>query len=75
MAGMRQAMTPVHTWSGLVLGWLLVFVFVTGTAGYFDTEIDRWMHPERPVAPQVEGTATAVAHGVDYLRTHAAGAD
>jgi len=75
MAGLRQAMTPVHTWSGLVLGWVLYFVFVTGTAGYFDTEIDRWMQPERPVAPQVEDTATAVAHGVDYLRRHAADAD
>jgi len=75
MAGLRQAMTPVHTWSGLLLGWVLYFVFVTGTAGYFDTEIDRWMQPERPVAPAVEDTTTAVAHGVDYLRTHAADAD
>lgn len=43
-------MAWLHTWSGLVLGWLLYFVFLTGTAGYFDTEIDRWMKPELPMA-------------------------
>jgi len=75
MAGLRRAMTPVHTWSGLLLGWLLVFVFVTGTAGYFDTEIDRWMRPERPVAPSVDDTAVAFGHGVRYLRAHAADAE
>ena len=41
-------MAWLHTWSGLVAGWLLFFVFVTGTAGYFDNEITRWMEPERP---------------------------
>ncbi|MFP4217062.1 MAG: PepSY-associated TM helix domain-containing protein [Phycisphaerae bacterium] len=68
-------MAEVHTWAGLILGWLLVFVFLTGTAGYFDTEIDRWMQPERPVAPQVEDTALALTHGVNYLTEHAADAD
>jgi len=75
MAGLRQAMTPVHTWSGLMLGWVLYLVFVTGTAGYFDTEIDRWMQPERPVAPRVDDTATAFSHAVDHLRAHAGNAD
>lgn len=42
----RQSMSWLHTWTGLVLGWILYFVFVTGSAGYFDTEIDRWMQPE-----------------------------
>ncbi len=41
-------MAWLHTWAGLVLGWVLFFIFLTGTAGYFDTEIDRWMHPELP---------------------------
>lgn len=47
-------MAWLHTWTGLVLGWVLFFMFVTGTAGYFDTEIDRWMQPELPVAGQVD---------------------
>jgi uncharacterized iron-regulated membrane protein len=44
--GFRQSMSWVHTWGGLVVGWVLFFIFVTGTLGYFDTEIDRWMKPE-----------------------------
>lgn len=40
----------LHIWSGLLVGWVLFFIFVTGVAGYFDTEIDRWMQPERPLA-------------------------
>lgn len=39
-------MAPLHTWVGVLFGWLLYFMFVTGTAGYLDTEIDRWMRPE-----------------------------
>ncbi len=46
----RQSMGVLHTWSGLVLGWVLYFVFITGTVGYFDLEIDRWMQPEIPFA-------------------------
>jgi uncharacterized iron-regulated membrane protein len=46
--GFRQSMSWVHTWGGLSVGWILFFVFLTGTLGYFDTEIDRWMKPELP---------------------------
>lgn len=42
----RQSMTWVHTWSGLVLGWLLFAVFVTGTLSFFRNEITLWMQPE-----------------------------
>lgn len=42
----RQSMTWLHTWSGIVVVWLLYFMFVTGTLGYFDDEIDLWMKPE-----------------------------
>lgn len=50
---LRKRTAWLHTWSGLVVGWVLFFVFVTGTAGYFQREITRWMQPERvEVAPQ-----------------------
>lgn len=49
----RQSMAWLHTWTGLVVGWVLFFVFVTGTAGYVDDEITRWMEPERPLAVAV----------------------
>ena len=31
--GFRQVAAWLHTWSGLTVGWVLFFVFVTGTAG------------------------------------------
>ena len=35
-----------HSWSGLLFGWLLFAVFLTGTLAVFDTEITAWMQPE-----------------------------
>ncbi|MEW5056237.1 MAG: PepSY-associated TM helix domain-containing protein [Cycloclasticus sp.] len=45
----RQSMSWLHTWAGLVLGWLLYFMFITGAIGYFYAEVDRWMKPEAPL--------------------------
>ncbi|MCH6256360.1 PepSY domain-containing protein [Puniceicoccaceae bacterium K14] len=44
----RNSMRGLHTWSGLVFGWVLYFMFITGATGYFDLEVDRWMKPEIP---------------------------
>ena len=44
--GFRQSMAWLHTWTGLLLGWLLFAIFVTGTSAYFQEEITRWMTPE-----------------------------
>ena len=70
-AAFRQSMAWLHTWSGLLLGWLLYFIFLTGTAGYFDTEIDRWMQPERPLAGAAVPTADAVAVAIRRLEQRA----
>ena len=43
---MRQSMSWLHTWSGLLLGWLLFAIFLTGTTAYFRQEITAWMEPE-----------------------------
>ncbi|MEM1262948.1 MAG: PepSY-associated TM helix domain-containing protein [Pseudomonadota bacterium] len=70
----RQSMTWLHTWAGLVFCWLLYFVFVTGTLGYFDTEIDHWMKPElasldkAPIDTRID---TAMSH----LEANAQGAN
>ncbi|MFD0936293.1 PepSY-associated TM helix domain-containing protein, partial [Methylobacterium trifolii] len=48
--GFRQSMAWLHTWSGLVVGWVLFAIFVTGTASYYRTEISRWMRPELTAA-------------------------
>ncbi|MCF7220693.1 PepSY-associated TM helix domain-containing protein [Marilutibacter chinensis] len=40
-----QSMAWLHTWAGLVVGWLLFAIFVGGTLACFDKEIDDWMRP------------------------------
>ena len=42
----RRCMIWLHTYSGLVVGWLLFAIFVTGTLSYFTDEISVWMKPE-----------------------------
>jgi uncharacterized iron-regulated membrane protein len=42
----RQSMAWLHTWSGLVVGWVLYMMFLTGTASFFQDEISVWMRPE-----------------------------
>jgi uncharacterized iron-regulated membrane protein len=58
-ASFRQSITALHTWAGLLCAWVLYFVFLTGTLGYFDTEIDYWMRPEVP-QPAAIDTARAI---------------
>lgn len=74
-AGFRQTMAWLHTWAGLTLGWLLFFMFATGTAGYFDTEIDRWMQPELPPAQLDRDTHTSADTLLTQLQADAPGAD
>lgn len=49
--GFRQAMAWLHTWSGLILGWLLFAIFFTGTLSFFKTEFNLWMRPELHALP------------------------
>lgn len=42
----RMSMGWVHTWMGLVLGFVLMICFFFGTLSVFDREIDRWAVPE-----------------------------
>lgn len=41
----RLSMTWLHTWFGLVLGFVLMVVFFFGSLSVFDREIDRWAVP------------------------------
>ena len=61
---LRQSMAWIHTWLGLLAGWILFAMFLTGTASYFRPEITRWMQPElRPAAVSTTRAAeTAIAH-------------
>ncbi|WP_043151679.1 PepSY-associated TM helix domain-containing protein [Sphingobium sp. Ant17] len=62
--GVRQSMAWIHTWLGLLAGWILFAMFLTGTASYFRPEITRWMQPELRIAPigPIQAAETAVAH-------------
>lgn len=42
----RLSMTWLHTWFGLVLGYVLMACFFFGSLSVFDREIDRWAIPE-----------------------------
>ncbi|TXC71235.1 PepSY domain-containing protein [Sphingomonas ginsenosidivorax] len=44
--GFRQSQAFLHTWSGLLLGWILFLVFVTGTVAFWREGLNRWMRPE-----------------------------
>ena len=54
----KQSMDWVHTWGGLLFGWLLFVIFLTGTLTVFDKEITYWMQPElhhlTPGLPNIE---------------------
>ncbi|HCN70167.1 MAG TPA: hypothetical protein DIS96_00005, partial [Pusillimonas sp.] len=67
-------MSWLHTYAGLLFGWILYFIFITGTTGYLDTEIDRWMRPEAPAANFSVSLQTVAKHAKTYLDTHAPGA-
>jgi uncharacterized iron-regulated membrane protein len=58
-------MAWLHSWSGLVIGWLLFAMTVTGTATIFKDEISDWMRPEitARAAP-----VDAVAAALEYLK-------
>lgn len=69
---LRQSMAWLHTWGGLLPGWLLFVVFLFGTTAFFQVEIDGWMHPELKRAPV---TAQALDRADALLRAHASGAE
>lgn len=70
--GLRQSMSWLHTWSGLLLGWLLYAVFFTGTLSYFRDEIDDWMRPELHQSISDERSAQRAVDAMQAIAPHAA---
>ncbi|NVZ68947.1 PepSY-associated TM helix domain-containing protein [Pseudomonas costantinii] len=67
--GFRQAMAWLHTWAGLIFGWLLFAIFLTGTLSYFKDEITHWMQPEVQAYPLDDARSLNVAQA--YLQQQA----
>ena len=69
--GFRQSMAWLHTWTGLVFGWLLFAIFLTGTLSYFKDEISHWTKPE--LQRHALDPAASVALAQRFLDANAAG--
>ena len=67
--GFRQAMAWLHTWAGLIFGWLLFAIFLTGTLSYFKEEITHWMQPEVQAHPLDDARSLSLAQ--TYLQQQA----
>lgn len=70
--GFRQVNSWLHTWSGLLLGWLLFAVFLTGTLSYFRQEITYWMQPELHASQARAQTAIQAMEAMGRLAPDAA---
>jgi uncharacterized iron-regulated membrane protein len=71
---LRQAMAGLHTWTGLLFGWLLYAMFLTGAVSYFREELSQWMRPEVPALEQPPDAAGSTVQAVASLRALAPGA-
>ncbi|AXT40556.1 PepSY domain-containing protein [Alteromonas sp. BL110] len=72
-ATFRKSMIWLHTYLGVILGWLLFAIFFTGTLSYFTPEITRYLMPER--ASISKSQQTMIAHSFAYLGEHASEAE
>jgi uncharacterized iron-regulated membrane protein len=67
-------MARLHTWTGLLFGWMLYAMFLTGAVSYFREEISQWMRPEILTLAQPPDSATSAALAIAGLQQLAPGA-
>lgn len=64
----RKSMEWLHSWTGVVIGCVLLAIFWMGSLSVFDREIDRWMMPAtRLVAPPATSLDAAVKPVAEQL--------
>jgi uncharacterized iron-regulated membrane protein len=68
----RLSMHWLHTWTGLVAGWIIFLIFFNGSAAYFKQEITTWMKPELAAAID---PAKSVSGAVAFLKAKAPNAE
>lgn len=62
--GFRQSQSLLHTWSGLLLGWVVFVIFVAGSMAFYREGLNRWMRPE---LAQVDDPMRVVAGAQRFL--------
>jgi uncharacterized iron-regulated membrane protein len=67
----RQSMAWLHTWAGLVVGWVLFVIFVAGTVACFDKELDYWMRPALHHLAPAPVSMDAALHTLREMAPHA----
>lgn len=65
--GIRQSMSDLHTWAGLLLGWVLYSMFLTGTVSYFKEELSQWMRPELARSAEIPDQAVVAQRIAEEL--------
>lgn len=68
----RQSMAWFHSWIGLIFGWLLFAIFLTGSLSYYKNEISLWMQPHFTLE-KIE-QKIAIKSAFEYLEKNAADA-
>jgi len=63
----RKTMIWLHTYSGLLGGWLLLTIWTSGTLAYYNQEISQWMKPELGTQ---ESAPDLVNKSLQYLTQH-----
>lgn len=63
----RQANAWLHTWSGVLVGWLLYAIFFTGTLSFFNDEISVWMQPPQHGMQADENTASTALNSLNNI--------
>lgn len=65
----RQSMAWLHGWLGLLFGWIMFIIFLTGTTAYYKDHINLWAEPQLANIEYQQSTAIHTAY--DYLQQYA----
>ncbi|MET0331087.1 MAG: PepSY-associated TM helix domain-containing protein [Dyella sp.] len=72
---MKHSFAPsmpwLHTWAGLVVGWVLFVIFLSGTLACFDKELDYWMRPALHHLPAGPTSMDAATRTLRAMAPHA----
>lgn len=68
---LRRSMAGLHLWAGVVAGWLLYAIFITGGISCFREELTQWLRPEIAARPAVLDRTDAVRRALATLARQA----